>query len=246
MKCKYCGANLQLTDAVCPYCGKPNPRAERYTREKQYYEQDYAETSRKIKRVWNLSYDWMSRGVTLLVLGALVVGLFFVTFYTEDQPYYKKQAEAVADFDKVSAQMDRYLEEGAYKQFFAYCQSYNLTGWTAGPFLPWHPQMECIQIGRFVEEHLNGYLAADSVYEQNEHLESISGLLPEFYDMDALCDTAKGESDQKKTRKDLRNIQADMELTLQVCFDLTEEEVSNLSAMTGEEVLLLLEEKNER
>ena len=91
MKCKYCGANLQLTDAFCPYCGKPNPRAERYAKDKQYYEQDYAETSQKVKRVWKLSYDWMTRGITLVVLGVLVFCLLFVTFLADDHSYYKKQ-----------------------------------------------------------------------------------------------------------------------------------------------------------
>ena len=95
MKCKYCGANLQLTDAVCPYCGKPNPRAERYTKDKQYYEQDYAETSQKVKRVWKLSYDWMTRGITLVVLGVLVFGLLFVTFLADDHSYYKDRKSVV-------------------------------------------------------------------------------------------------------------------------------------------------------
>ena len=120
MKCKYCGANLQLTDAVCPYCGKPNPRAERYTKDKQYYEQDYAETSQKVKRVWKLSYDWMTRGITLVVLDVLVFSFLFVTFLADDHSYYKKQDAAVANFTSVSEQMDQYLAAGKYEQYFAY------------------------------------------------------------------------------------------------------------------------------
>ena len=27
MKCEYCGSNLTIEDAVCPYCGKPNAQA---------------------------------------------------------------------------------------------------------------------------------------------------------------------------------------------------------------------------
>ena len=245
MKCKYCGANLQLTDAVCPYCGKPNPRAERYTKDKQYYEQDYAETSQKVKRVWKLSYDWMTRGITLVVLGVLVFGLLFVTFLADDHSYYKKQDAAVANFTSVSEQMDQYLAAGKYEQYFAYCKSYNLTGWTAGPFLPWQPQTKCIEIERFIKEHLNGYLAADSIYEQNDHLETIGGLLPEFYDTDSLCAVAKDVIDCEKTETDLRNIQKDLELSLKICFGLTDEELAELPTMTDEEVLLLLEEKHE-
>ena len=133
-----------------------------------------------------------------------------------------------------------------YEQYFAYCKSYNLTGWTAGPFLPWQPQTKCIEIERFIKEHLNGYLAADSIYEQNDHLETIGGLLPEFYDTDSLCAVAKDVIDCEKTETDLRNIQKDLELSLKVCFGLTDEELAELPTMTDEEVLLLLEEKHER
>lgn len=181
-----------------------------------------------------------------MVLGVLVFGLLFVTFLADDHSYYKKQDAAVADFDTVSAQMNRYLESGEYEQYYAYCRSYNLTGWTAGPFLPWQPQTKCIEIGRFIKEHLNGYLMADSIYEQNDHLESIGGLLPEFYNVDSLCALAKDVIGREKTEEDLREIQKDMELSLKACFGLTDEELSGQSTMTDEEVLLLLEEKHER
>ena len=91
-----------------------------------------------------------------------------------------------------------------------------------------------------------GYLAADSIYEQNDHLETIGGLLPEFYDTDSLCAVAKDVIDCEKTETDLRNIQKDLELSLKVCFGLTDEELAELPTMTDEEVLLLLEEKHER
>ena len=64
--------------------------------------------------------------------------------------------------------------------------------------------------------------------------------------MDSLCAVAKDVIDREKTEIDLRNIQKDLELSLTTCFDLTDEELSRLSTMTNEEVLLLLEEKHER
>lgn len=93
----------------------------------------------------------MTRGITLVVLGVLVFGLLFVTFLADDHSYYKKQDAAVANFTSVSEQMDQYLAAGKYEQYFAYCKSYNLTGWTAGPFLPWQPQTKCIEIERLYQ-----------------------------------------------------------------------------------------------
>ena len=64
--------------------------------------------------------------------------------------------------------------------------------------------------------------------------------------MDSLCAVAKDVIDREKTERDLRNIQKDLELSLKVCFGLTDEELAELPTMTDEEVLLLLEEKHER
>lgn len=67
--------------------------------------------------------------------------------------------------------MENYLEAGKYYEFYAYCDSYHLTGWTAGPFLEYYPVMEGAQIYYFLNSHINQYLAADNVYDRNEQLE---------------------------------------------------------------------------
>ena len=44
MKCKYCGNNLNIEDKFCPYCGRPNPFAQKHQEEMERYEKDYSET----------------------------------------------------------------------------------------------------------------------------------------------------------------------------------------------------------
>lgn len=80
-----------------------------------------------------------------------------------------------------------------------------------------------------------------------DHLETIGGLLPgNFMIRTPSGAVAKDVIDCEKTETDLRNIQKDLELSLKVCFGLTDEELAELPTMTDEEVLLLLEEKHER
>lgn len=78
-------------------------------------------------------------------------------------------------------------DENRYEAFYGYCDAYHLTGWTAGPFLKYRPQMEAVRIDMFIDQRANEYLTADSIYRQNSAMESISGLLPEFYNRDSLC-----------------------------------------------------------
>ena len=44
MKCKKCGADLKLSDEVCPYCGAVNYAAKRHIRDRKFYAQDYQST----------------------------------------------------------------------------------------------------------------------------------------------------------------------------------------------------------
>ena len=103
--------------------------------------------------------------------------LLFIGFHAESRAYLRKQEWAVDHYDEVKAQMENYLEAGKYYEFYAYCDSYHLTGWTAGPFLEYYPVMEGAQIYYFLNSHINQYLAADNVYDRNEQLEDICGLL---------------------------------------------------------------------
>ena len=102
--------------------------------------------------------------------------------------------------------------------------------------------MEAVRIGMFIDQRANEYLTADSVYGQNSAMESISGLLPEFYNRDSLCYQSREVMDPDEVNEDLNRIYEHMEEKLMVYFGLTEEQARSLSSMSEEEILLLLEE----
>lgn len=242
MKCAHCGANLKLTDEYCPYCGRKNTQSSQHVKEKKYYEKDSTDTREKVHTVYRSSSELRVRGIAILILAVLVIVLLFVTFYVDDRIYYRKQEWAVSHEDEASAQIRQYLDEDRYEAFYGYCDAYNLTGWTAGPFLKYRPQMEAVRIGMFIDQRANEYLTADSVYGQNSAMESISGLLPEFYNRDSLCYQSREVMDPDEVNEDLDRIYEHMEEKLMVYFDLTEEQARSLSSMSEEEILLLLEE----
>ena len=242
MKCAHCGANLKLTDEYCPYCGAKNTQSSQHVKEKKYYEKDSEDTRAKVHTVYSRSSELRVRGIMILILAVLVIGLLFVSFYVDDRGYYKKQDWAVTHEDEVSAQIRQYLDKEQYEAFYGYCDAYNLTGWTAGPFLKYRPQMEAVRIGMFIDQRANEYLTADSVYKQNGAMESISGLLPEFYNRDSLCYQSREVMDLDEVNADLDRIYEHMEKKMMVYFDLTEEQAQSIPSMSEEDILLLLEE----
>ena len=102
------------------------------------------------------------------------------------ESYYRKQecgggplrTAVSAQIRPVSGRLDRYEAV-----FMRYCECLQPDWLDRGTVsAPGRPQTECIR-NRYAlsKSGLNGYLAADSVYGQNSAMESISGLLPEFY-----------------------------------------------------------------
>ena len=110
MKCKKCGADLKLSDEVCPYCGAVNYAAKRHIRDRKFYAQDYQSTHKQVSDTDRKSSSYMVRGITCGVLAVLVVVLLFVGFHAESRAYLRKQEWAVDHYDEVKAQMENYLE----------------------------------------------------------------------------------------------------------------------------------------
>ena len=48
MKCEHCGANLQIEDAFCPYCGKENPYARQHREDMAHYENAFHSTRSEV------------------------------------------------------------------------------------------------------------------------------------------------------------------------------------------------------
>ena len=103
--------------------------------------------------------------------------------------------------------------------------------------------MEGAQIYYFLNSHINQYLAADNVYDRNEQLEDICGLLPEFYDVYSLHYKARDVVSEEETERRLQPIYDAMNANLQTYFGLTKEEAANLSNMKKDDMLLLFGEK---
>lgn len=119
MKCKGCGAILEMEQSVCPYCGMVNPVAAeqaRYLnllkRKNQNYRAEVLKESRTeiLKRI-HKRVNWILFGVLVIVtvLSFLLYGR---------QEYHQKSGTA--------EQMEKYYREGDYRQLYLYMNDCNL------------------------------------------------------------------------------------------------------------------------
>ncbi|NCB94346.1 MAG: hypothetical protein EOM40_17570 [Clostridia bacterium] len=245
MKCKYCGAVISLTDERCPYCGNINELAKEHIAEKKKYEKDLEETGSVVKKQSKASLEILVRAGILVTLILVFFLLIFLMIHIERDAYEGRHKEAIKNQDEITETMLEYWADGRYYEFYAYCDSYELTGWTAGPFLKYYPEMQTARCYMFINRHIAKYLAEDEIYKKNEELESVCGLLDEIYDMESYSYEARGVIDPEENERLLSQIYDSMDDVLQTYFGLHEEDFRERATMDEDEWQILIEDRLE-
>ncbi len=134
MKCKNCGASLNLEDAYCKYCGAPNDLAKEHIRDMSQYKKEFEQTKSDVQRKTNITASISVRVVILVVL----IVLIFIVALLYGQSYslfrWKQQRYAEKHVDEISAQLDTYLEEGEFEKFYGTLRTYYLTSTMDTPY----------------------------------------------------------------------------------------------------------------
>ena len=121
------------------------------------------------------------RGVAIAVLLAMFIGL--VVYMLTHDWYFIKQKNAVSEYDTVTATLDRYWENEDYYDFFNYSDSINISGWSDGPYLDYHPQIEAAQIYIFVLHYIYGKLAVGDTYDEkvDQNYKNMDAILKTYF-----------------------------------------------------------------
>lgn len=240
MKCQYCGAVLNLTDEVCPHCGRKNRAGEAYKKDYDKYQSKVNTAEKSISAQQLYTVKVLVRGVAIAVLLAMFIGL--VVYMLTHDWYFIKQKNAVSEYDTVTATLDRYWENEDYYDFFNYSDSINISGWSDGSYLDYHPQIEAAQIYIFVNNYISEYLAADNIFYKNKALTDICGLLGEFYDLDNLHyiygKLAVGDTSDEKVEQIYKN----MDAILKTYFYVSDEQVQAIRTADSTQIQLIIEE----
>lgn len=84
MKCNFCGNNLTIDDAKCPFCGKDNSFAKKHRSQMAHYEREFASTKQTVEKTTKRISATAIRITILAVLAALI---FLVVMLKERYAY---------------------------------------------------------------------------------------------------------------------------------------------------------------
>ena len=121
MKCPTCGANLQIEDEKCSFCGNPNPFAVKHRQDMKHYHQEFQKTKKEVEQKTN-RFTFVTVKVTVII--ALIVLTIGVS-YLKEEGYYRIEANRIRrDIEKnrqsYDAQMAAYEEEGDWLGLYAF------------------------------------------------------------------------------------------------------------------------------
>ena len=115
MKCRFCGGIVNLTDSVCPHCGKENPLGKKYNADMKKYQERTDAADARVMTSQSYTAKVYVRGIYIIILLAVFLGLA-VYMTVSGKEFAKKQKKAAQNYDKVVEKLDRYWN---YKDYIA-------------------------------------------------------------------------------------------------------------------------------
>ena len=244
MKCRYCGASVNLTDKVCQSCGKPNPLGMKYEQDSREYEKQVENVSKEIGKDRQYLVKMFVRGVWIIILIIVLIVSFVCMVKNENGN--KSQIKAAKEYGVISETLDNYWDDEDYYSFYNYARSKNIAGRSTGAFVFYQPQLEAAQMYIFINNYLSQYLAADNVYDKNAAISNMSGLLAEFYDYTNLHYLYGQYVGSDESDKRIEGIHNHMGALLKTYFYISDDEAESIKNMSSNEIEILLEESVER
>ena len=133
MKCGYCGSNLGIEDAVCPYCGRENPEAAGHRATLQSARAEYEQTRAETK-IKSRSAGRVGRGVVICLMVIAILFMWGSIRRNSDFDYrYEKKRDTIArevekNRETVTATLQELEKNRAYMALDCYVLTHRLRG----------------------------------------------------------------------------------------------------------------------
>lgn len=244
MKCPACGANLQIEDEKCPFCGTPNPFAVKHQQDMRHYQQEFQQTKQDVEKKTLHFNSFTARIAVIAVLLAMIVGMIYVI---NDGPYYlwssRVNKDIAKNLENYRAELRACEEAGEWRKLYALHDAKSLDhtrdfqDYTVLSFVIFDYKSILNQITIFMEEEGEDDTAAVSS-RMASHLDS-------FYKSTGRLTYESSDYDNNYTPERMesyRRMQEDLEAALSVYCHLTKEEVAALADYSVMKKAALIEE----
>ncbi len=248
MKCNSCGGNMGLEDLKCPYCGTPNPFAEKHQEDMRRFEKEFAVTKEKVVTANRKRSGRNISLILILVLLLLDAGAVFFAGVSSDIAYDLKVKRVESQADQHLENIRALLEEGDYCSFSSYYSANSLYSIRSDSALDQYSAVHSAA-GRYrwILQDVEKYIAGDSYSFRKESMsrtcsymaENITKLWTVEDDYSYHRDTYLSP-DKMAFIEDMRERTA---LLLKTYAGLTEEEAGSLGDMSQSRIQKILEER---
>lgn len=242
MRCEYCGGDIGLESAFCPYCGKPNEQAQRHAGEMKAFRRDYEATRIGVERELR---RYTGRSVRIAVIAVLLVLSVLLLIlggraYSFRRLWLQHRSERNAE--ACMAEMDAMLAGEDFLAFNAYCEA-NYIDTYENVFESYAPAVRAARSFTYLYADILRTADPPDYYDEEYIVGTLTDDLEYFY---SALDMEQYEyyegADNEQNRRALAAMEERTELLLQSFCGLTAEEAAALRDMSEARRAITLEE----
>lgn len=128
MKCKKCGASIEIENNYCPYCGTENPYFQQHRKEMSFLKEDYEKTKDQVmeKHKKIAGFSVKIAAICILVAVDLLLLILAGNMWSLMGSYEKVQAKR--NLTEYRERLEKYEKERDYLLFSAFYEEKNLYG----------------------------------------------------------------------------------------------------------------------
>jgi len=241
MKCEYCGNNLGIEDAVCPYCGKENKFAKKHNKDMRKYSAAFDSTREEVisnsKR-----FNSLTVRITVIAVLAALIAIMFVLLSNNYEIRSAREEKIVAkNAGMYRKELDRLMDENDYLTLYYYMQS-NRISYSDSLEEYYMVYNACHTYHTFMD-YMNYLIDENTHMTDEEAIESISEIIDRMY----TYANPTSEYEIKKYYSDrnmefINGVLDHMTTIVKGYFNLSDEEMDSFATLSKAKKQLLLEE----
>lgn len=231
MKCPTCGADLQIEDEKCSFCGNPNPFAVKHRQDMSFYQQEFQKTRQEVEHKTRHFTAFTAKITVIAVLAVLVI---FMMVMVQSGPYMIWRSRVRKDIrnnmQTYEEQLNAYEQAGDWLELYYLYDAKNLA--YGDEFHGYRVIYYAIFDYKYILNSVLNHSEDDLYYNAESIAPRIAEYLDDFYQAVERTTYNGAYYDDNYTpqhQEALERLQSDLEAVLITYCHLTEEEVSVLS-----------------
>ena len=241
MKCRYCGGPLNLEDAYCPHCGRPNELAKKHLKDMQKYQGEFEETKEEVYRQTRRVNAVAVRIALISVMVVASIICYIVGSNSWSVIRNSRRRSSRANAEQHMETINAMIGEEDYRSIAAYIDYWNIDAWS-DEFTPVSRVIQAARSYSYVYDDILR-LAFRGEYDDPERmLEYLAGDLSSF--TDALGRETYGESEEDIAREEeiLRRMSTDLSKYLVAWCGVSREDAERFFTLSSARQAIILEE----